>query len=198
MTWLERSLACRKAPSRCQAARGDRLSFLLLPWWGVVSLHVSCDLRTPPPRPLQLLLLSAGQLRDKCSLAVERSLESSFCAVLCICEKGPGFICAEAPCGRLTRTISAFRHETPSAIFNHSVPPWDHASLGSFAPCRVHGLRPSSSGGDSVFLCAFLLLWSRCGLVAWSGAVGKAPGLHGGSLSPQRKAWLYTLAARHL
>lgn len=116
----------------------------------------------------------------------------------CICEKGPGFICAEAPCGRLTRTISAFRHETPSAIFNHSVPPWDHASLGSFAPCRVHGLRPSSSGGDSVFLCAFLLLWSRCGLVAWSGAVGKAPGLHGGSLSPQRKAWLYTLAARHL
>lgn len=75
---------------------------------------------------------------------------------------------------------------------------WGLHVSGFLCPFTASRLRPPSSGRDSVSLCAFLFLWSRRGLVAWSGAVGESPWLHVASLCPQLKTRPHTRAARRL
>ena len=111
--------------------------------------------------------------------------------------KAPGFICVQAHLrlvsgGPSPLADSSFMKTHPLLYLATCVSSGPHVSQ-LLRPLQGTGrdLRPPS-GGDSVFLCAFLLLWLRCGLVAWSGAVGKSPRLHGGSLSPRLKTWLHT------
>lgn len=117
---------------------------------------------------------TARQRRDKHNLDISWTLESS--------AQSPVFVKKKITLIYLCRSPPAIRYprrsphsnmsftKTPPAVFNHSMFPWDCLSFCDFAPCRV--LRPLSP--DSVLLCAFLVFWSRRGLVAWSGAVSSA------------------------
>lgn len=148
-----------------------------------LNLAVSPSLPTPlvqfGRRPF-----SASQLRDKCNLDISWSLESSARSPG-PCVKGPGLFVQKPTGDWLARTISTFIHDlhqnTPRYIEPQCVSLGLHVFL-LFLPLPGYCLRPVSSGRDSVFLCAFLFLWSRCGLVARSGTVGKSPQLHGASV----------------
>lgn len=61
------------------------------------------------------------------------------------------------------------------------------SALGQWEPVQVF-IKRCFNSQTNIDLCVFCFLWSICGLVARSRAVGKSPRLHGGSLCP----WLAT------